>query len=104
MILYKTSLYNQFFEQVKNNDIKLCEFTDELTIEHYIRAIYTTIMEYIGLDSNSIQSYIEYFIDDEMIDVKNKTNEQILEEIRDDILNEFRKDFNYLCFEDKDRS
>ena len=104
MILYKTGLYNQFFECVKNNDVKLCEFTDEFKIEHYIRAIYTTMMEYIGLDNNSIQSYIEYFLDDDMINVEGKTNEQIMEEIRDDILNEIRKDFNYLYFEDKDRS
>ena len=98
------SLYNEYFVSVKENEINLSEIEDELELEKYIRAIYEIMMSYIGLNSEPIQFYIMDFINDEMIDVKGKTNEQIFEEIRDDILNEFRKDFNYLCFEDKNRS
>lgn len=106
MVLYDQGFFtlDDYFKAIKYNKINLSDIEDELQLETYIKAIYTTMMEYIGLDNNSIQSYIEDFLDDDMVNVEGKTNEQILEEIRDDILNEFKKDFNYLCFENRDRS
>lgn len=95
---------DNYFINVKENIIKLSEIEDMSELETYITIIYHTMMKYIGLDDNSIEKYIIDFTYDDIIDVKGKTNEQILKEIRDDVLNEFKKDLNFLCFEDKDRS
>lgn len=95
---------DNYFINVKENIIKLSEIKDKSELETYIEIIYKTMMKYIGLDDISTETYIIDFTYDDIINVEGKTNEQIIEEIRDDILNEFKKDLNFLCFENKDRS
>ena len=40
------------------------------------------------------------FFEDEFVVLENKTIEVILKEIRDDILNQIKKDINFLLFDD----
>lgn len=95
---------DNYFINVKENIIKLSEIKDKSELETYIEIIYKTMMKYIGLDDISTETYIIDFTYDDIINIEGKTNEQIIEEIRDDILNEFKKDLNFLCFENRDRS
>lgn len=95
---------DNYFINVKENIIKLSEIKDKSELETYIEIIYKTMMKYIGLDDISTETYIIDFTYDDIINIEGKTNKQIIEEIRDDILNEFKKDLNFLCFENRDRS
>lgn len=94
------SISNKLSE-VKNEYIQLSKIKNEVILMSYIDAAYREAMSHIGMEANSIQSNMEDLLDECYIEIDNKNNNDILRSIRDDFLNELRKQINECFFDDK---
>ena len=66
----------------------------------YIYFLYKYILYNLYSDRDIVNYKMLDFFEDEFVVVENKTIEVILKEIRDDILNQIKKDINFLLFDD----
>ena len=60
------------------------------------------MLEYIGLNENSINGLLKDLLEDTIIETEYKTNDEIVRDIRNDILYYLRKELNYCYFDDVD--
>lgn len=94
-------LYEEWFEKIRSEEIILSEVKNQTELDQYIASIYMVFLEYLGLNDNSADEYIKDFMED-YFEIENKTNNEIIQNIREDILREFRKCINYCYWEDRD--
>lgn len=92
---------NKMVFGVLNEDITLTDLDEE---KQYIYTyfLYKYILYKIYGNKDTVNYKMKDFFDDEFTLVENRTNNEFLKEIRNDILNELRKEINYAFFEDKD--
>lgn len=100
--MYEETEYEEKFKKILNNEIKIKDLK-ECSIEYLkcMDIIYTNIFEYIGISAYKTSNYLKD-ISDCFIETKGKENDEILREIREDVINILKKDINYCLFEDKD--
>lgn len=92
---------NQMVFGVLNEDIILTDLDEE---KQYIYTyfLYKYILYKIYEDTGTVNYKMKDLFDEEFPLVENRTNKEFLQEIRNDILNEIRKEINYAFFENQD--
>lgn len=74
---------------------------DEEEQNKYLLEIYKSILLYLYSINDLVALKLKDF-GDEFVEIENKENEKILKEIREDILNEVKKEINFFLFGDVD--
>ncbi|WP_177162284.1 hypothetical protein [uncultured Fusobacterium sp.] len=92
---------NQMVFGILNEDITLTDLDEEKQYT-YTYFLYKYILYKIYGDKGTVNYKMKDLFDEEFPLVENRTNKKFLQEIRDDILNEIRKEINYSLFEDID--
>lgn len=96
------SLYEQLFESIREGRIIISEIEDEIKLYQCLEAIYRIMLEYIGLNDIAINGLLKDLLEDEVLETEGKTNNEIVRDIRNDILYYLRKELNYCYFDDVD--
>lgn len=96
------SLYEQLFESIREERIIISEIKDEIKLYRCLEAIYYIMLEYIGLNNIKINQCLKDLLEDTIIETEYKTNDEIVRDIRNDILYYLRKELNYCYFDDVD--
>lgn len=96
------SLYEQLFESIREERIIISEIKDETELYRCLEAIYRIMLEYIGLNNIKINQCLKDLLEDTIIETEYKTNDEIVRDIRNDILYYLRKELNYCYFDDVD--
>lgn len=96
------SLYEQLFESIREERIIISEIKDEIKLYQCLEAIYRIMLEYISLNNIKINQCLKDLLEDTIIETEYKTNNEIVRDIRNDILYYLRKELNYCYFDDVD--
>lgn len=96
------SLYEQLFESIREERIILSEIKDEIKLYQCLEAIYRIMLEYICLNDIAINRCLKDLLEDSILETEYKTNNEIVRDIRNDILYYLRKELNYCYFDDVD--
>lgn len=96
------SLYEQLFESIREERIIISELEDEIKLYQCLEAVYRIMLEYIGLNDISVNRCLKYLLEDQILETEGKTNDEIVRDIRNDILYYLRKELNYCYFDDVD--
>lgn len=92
---------NQMVFGVLNENITLTDLDEEKQYT-YTYFLYKYILYKIYGDKGTVNYKMKDLFDEEFPLVENRTNKEFLQEIRNDILNEIRKEINYAFFENQD--